>query len=110
MSEEALSDAGEGTEVDADEAGCGDASLPARGSAEESDPSNAVGSAAGAAYSRGRDRGEDGREPFGCLRSGGKGAEEHDQLEVDVAHGRGDGMQGGVRDCAEGRQDTGEIG
>ena len=62
-------DAGEGTEVGAEEAGCGDAALPAGRERKESDQWAAACGAAGAAYSGTGDRGEDGGEPFGSLRS-----------------------------------------
>src|SRR5208337_4485439 len=102
--------AGEGADVGAEKAGRRDAALSAGGEGEVSDERAAAGGAAGVEYSDGGDCEEDGGGAFGGVRPGGQGAEERAQHEVDVAHGRGDGVQGGVRDCAEGREDAGGVG
>src|ERR1035441_2439945 len=60
-------DAREGTEVGAEEAGCGDAALPAGREGKESNQWTAAGGASCAAYSGGGDRGEDGGESFDHL-------------------------------------------
>ena len=55
-----MSDAREGTEIGAHEAGCGDAVLSAGGEGEESDQWTAAGGATYAVSTGGGDRGEDG--------------------------------------------------
>ena len=60
--------------------------------------------------SGGGDRGEDGGAPVGGVRPGDERAEKHDHAAVDVADGGGDGVQGGVWDCAERRENDGGAG
>src|ERR1039458_7422462 len=72
--QEGMDDAGERTKAGADEAGCRDAVLSSCGEGEESDQWTAAGGASCAACSVGGDRGEDGGEPFGDFRPGGRGA------------------------------------
>ena len=105
-----MGDAGTGTENGAEKAGFGVAALSAGGEGEESYQCTAADGAAGAACTGGGDRGKDGGEPFGDLRHGRAGAKKHHHAEDVVARGGGDGMQAGVRDCAERRQEAGGFG
>lgn len=105
-----MDDAGESAGFCAKEAGSGDAELPAGGEREESDEWAVAGGAAGAAHPCGGDRGKDGGKPFGGIRPGDKRGEKHYFVEVYVEDGAGDGLQGGVRDCAGGREETGGFG
>lgn len=102
-----MGDEGRGAEVDAAEAGCGDASVSARGGGQGCDAGAAAGSAAGAAHSVAGDCGKAGDTADEFVFHGRAGAAGDYRDGGAAEGGGGDGVRGGVWDCAEGWIDAG---
>jgi hypothetical protein len=101
---------GDGAEGFAEEAGQGDAALPAGGEGRKSDERVAANSAKGAARSDERDGGKDGNRGVGTFPNGGAGGDRVDHDAVAGPDGGGDGLQGGVWGGSIEWEDAGGVG